>query len=92
MSEEQRLDYLVRKTVQDILATKLTDAQVKLLYDAIVSKVEWKTCFSCGKLGVVMEGEVRHVHMDLSKPKGFICRQCLIAEGSAKEFRSKEKQ
>jgi hypothetical protein len=80
LSDEEILDYLVHKTAADIVSAKLTTTQVKLLYDAIVSKVEWKTCHLCGKLGVAMEGESRRTSMDLSAPKQFVCRQCLIKE------------
>lgn len=77
MTEADRLEYLVRKTVEDIRTTNLTDAQIKQLYDAITFKMISKSCFLCCKMGLVIEGTYRHSDGDMSKPKRFICRRCL---------------
>lgn len=50
--------------------------QIRALYDSVSARLISKTCHSCGKFGLEIEGSFIYPGGDLSKPKQFICRRC----------------
>ena len=65
----------IEKVTALIRSTRMDPVEIKMLYAAITSKMEAKTCYRCLKIKPVIEGEYQ-LQDDLSKPKRFVCGDC----------------
>lgn len=69
-------DEIVNDMCDLIRRIPLKTDQIRALYDSISARLMSKTCYSCGKLDLEIEGSFTYPSGDLSKPKQFICKRC----------------
>jgi len=55
----------------------LNEKQGRILYDAISGRFKNVTCFRCLKVKCTLSGKYEFPDGDMSKPKRFICGDCL---------------
>lgn len=78
-AEKQVPQEQVVKDLIDLLkAMPLSEAQVEELYVVISNRATHKICGKCNRLRVTFGGkwEIHH-SLDLSKPKTFVCKECI---------------
>jgi hypothetical protein len=66
----------IQHVIQVVRTTYLTDEEIRGLYSAVTSRMVNKTCSSCGKLKLGIEGSYTYIDGDMSKPKRFVCKEC----------------
>lgn len=66
---KQVLDYIRR--------APLKAEEMQAIYSAITNRLGHKTCSKCGKIRIAIEGELRWMDGDMSKPKQFVCSLCV---------------
>ena len=77
--DQQIQKSVVVKDLIDLLQRMpLTDSEVEQLYLVIHNRAHHRICQKCGKLRITIGGKWEiHPSLDLSKPKAFICKDCL---------------
>lgn len=73
-----RKDIVVKDLIDLLKAMPLNDDEVEQLYLVISNRAKWRICQKCQKHRVIIGGKLEiHPSLDLSKPKSFICKECL---------------
>jgi len=67
----------IQHTIEVIRRSHLTTEEILGLYQAVTSRMVNKTCFKCGRLKLEIEGAKVWPDGDMSKPKRFMCKDCL---------------
>ena len=70
-------DRLCQDIADLIRRLPLTEQQGRVLYEAISGRYKNKTCFKCLKLRCELGGRYVFPDGDMSKPKRFICEDCV---------------
>lgn len=78
VDKQIRKDLVVKDLIDLLKAMPLTEGEVEQLYLVISNRAKWRICSKCQKLRVTIGGKFEiHPSLDLSKPKSFICKECL---------------
>lgn len=73
-----RKDVVLKDLIDLLRAMPLSDDEVEQLYLVIYNRAHHRICQKCQKLRIVIGGKWEiHPSLDLSKPKSFICKECL---------------
>lgn len=64
------------KAAELIRGNSWSEVEIRMLYEAIISKMRSKMCFKCAKLKPEMGGALTFPDGDMSKPKRFVCGDC----------------
>jgi inhibitor of KinA sporulation pathway (predicted exonuclease) len=70
-------DVVVNDMCDLIRRIPLEDEQIRALYDAILTRLISKVCYRCAQLKPVLYGDKIWPDGDMSKPKRFVCKECL---------------
>lgn len=66
----------VDRIIEAVRSAPFTAEELKELKAAVENRFVSKTCFRCGKIKVVVDGELVWPDGDMSKPKRFVCKDC----------------